>query len=1064
MKRIFFLFVFLYCLKCVNAQKPELIVPTGHSDYIFSLALSADGKYIVTGSAPAVKLFETVSGKEIQTFSYHNGVVRAVAISSNGKYIATGGSDGKLIIWETSTKKLLYSFSRDTLLGLAFSPDNAFLFSTGADHLVVKTNVSTGQSVAHYPVADKKKKQKKNDPIPEHISNTSLAISKDGKFLAVGSGKGLISVLNAENMELIKTVNPCPEKKISSLAFSPDGTRLASCCSNSGCLIDISSGTVISTLKGHTDVVSSVYFSPDGKYLITGSRDGKVKFWDPTSGSEIRIILDVGYKIYAIQYSPDSRFVYTVGTSTQISQYDLNTKKETGIFAPYGDAINSLVITDNNMLVAGSWDKRIKMFDLSGNKGVVSWIAHDKEIYDAKISPNGQYLVSGSFDKMVKIWNLSTRQLIRQYGPYKQRVGSFFFVNNKQVMGAIGEAKVAFWSIDEQKALTKSIEKNNYPSVSACCLSNDKNFWLLGMGDGFTWMWDENNKSLPPQFDDRFGGYINAVAISPTETHFALATSKQGLQLHKLDRKWVRSAEVVFSGRGDVDAVAFSPDGSMLAGESENNVICIWNVNTGEKLRELKGHNDKVLALTFSKDGKFLYTTGKDSRIIIWDTQFGTYLGTLFLLGENDWVVVTPNGYFDASPNGMKQLYYVQGIDVLPLESFYERFYTPNLFARIASGEDFYSNPTLFAGQLKMPPEVTILNPKAGALVDKQEVTVTVEAKDMGGGIDEIRLFLNGKLVPEDQRGFKRVDQGNTVQKEYSILLMGGTNEIKAIALNTDRTESLPYTIKVDAKAAEAASDLYIISVGIDEYKNAQYRLNYGKTDATSFSSILEQKASGIFKMVKKIDILDTKASKEEIINAFNQVISNAQPQDVFVFFYAGHGVMSEQDEAGPSDFHLALFDVTQLYGRKDMLAEKGISAKELKDLCSKIKAQKQVIFLDACQSGGAVETFAMRGAAEEKAILQLGRSTGVVVFASTGSDQFASEFKDLQHGVFTYALIKGLEGGADGGTKDSKITVKEIDAFLNDMVPELTQKYRGTAQYPKVWSRGMDFPIVIVK
>ena len=152
---------------------------------------------------------------------------------------------------------------------------------------------------------------------------------------------------------------------------------------------------------------------------------------------------------------------------------------------------------------------------------------------------------------------------------------------------------------------------------------------------------------------------------------------------------------------------------------------------------------------------------------------------------------------------------------------------------------------------------------------------------------------------------------------------------------------------------------------------------------------------------------------------------------------------------------------MTKLYGDDPLLAAKAVSAAELKTLCTSIKAQKQLIVLDACQSGGAVESFASRGATQERAIIQLARSAGTVLLASTGTQQYATEFASLSHGVFTYALLQGLNGEADGGNpKDGKITVKELEAYLNDRVPELTKKYRGTAQYPNSFARGQDFPL----
>lgn len=97
-----------------------------------------------------------------------------------------------------------------------------------------------------------------------------------------------------------------------------------------------------------------------------------------------------------------------------------------------------------------------------------------------------------------------------------------------------------------------------------------------------------------------------------------------------------------------------------------------------------------------------------------------------------------------------------------------------------------------------------------------------------------------------------------------------------------------------------------------------------------------------------------------------------------------------------------------------------------------------------------------------EKAIIQLSRSAGIAVLASTGQEQYATEFAKLGHGIYTYALLEALNGEADGGRRDGKITVKEIEAYLSDRVPELSEQYKGESQYPTSNSSGQDFPIVM--
>ena len=181
--------------------------------------------------------------------------------------------------------------------------------------------------------------------------------------------------------------------------------------------------------------------------------------------------------------------------------------------------------------------------------------------------------------------------------------------------------------------------------------------------------------------------------------------------------------------------------------------------------------------------------------------------------------------------------------------------------------------------------------------------------------------------------------------------------------------------------------------------------------------------------------------------------------QDMLIVCYAGHGIVAT-DASGNSDFYLALHDLTQLYGREDLLTDKAISAAEIKKLTQGINAQKQVFLLDACQSGGALES-AKRGVAEEKAIAQLARSTGTFWITASGSTQFATEVEKLGHGIFTYALLDGVQGKADSN-KDRKLSVRELSFYIEEQVPLLTEQYKGAAQYPSSYSFGNDFPIAI--
>jgi len=223
--------------------------------------------------------------------------------------------------------------------------------------------------------------------------------------------------------------------------------------------------------------------------------------------------------------------------------------------------------------------------------------------------------------------------------------------------------------------------------------------------------------------------------------------------------------------------------------------------------------------------------------------------------------------------------------------------------------------------------------------------------------------------------------------------------------------------------------------------------------------STISEKGKSIFRNINLQTVFDEQATSVGIESALNRVEQSARPEDVFVFYYSGHGVMSEED----MDFYFVPYDVTEIYG-DGMLKDKGLSAKQLRDISQKIRATKQLLIIDSCQSGKIVDTFTMRGISEEKAIAHLARSAGITVIAATQSEQFALEYKEISHGIFTYALLQGLEGKADGSPKDNRITVSELSGYIQATIPELTEKYRGKPQYPNVYMRGQDFPIVMKK
>lgn len=527
-------------------------------------------------------------------------------------------------------------------------------------------------------------------------------------------------------------------------------------------------------------------------------------------------------------------------------------------------------------------------------------------------------------------------------------------------------------------------------------------------------------------------------------------------------------ADATFSGQR-------AEDGTMVFHAS--NTLYFFDRMQKRMVHQINAPNATGSLPLFLSEPDFVCFKDKVNGLRLVDLQRKAEVGNLVtFMDSEDYGVINNRNYFEGSPGALGMMYFVRGSAIVPLQSLFEQLYTPRLLNRIFERSE-PGPPVINVNTLKAPPVVRIQYktghrnlvvaddeaPSANEL-STPNVTITLTASAPDDQIAEMRLFHNGKLVSPNTRNLVVANDDKEENVAYEIVLQPGANAFSAIAINSQRTESLPARLNLTYKPPQTAppavktpaTTMYLVVIGINQYKNTRYNLNYALADARGFEGKIRNNCGRIINECKTYNLLDANATKERIVSVMKEIATKAQPQDMLVFYYAGHGVMSETKP----DFFLAPHDITQLYGNDAGLISRGISSTELQDLSVSIKAQKQLFILDACQSAGALQNIAVRGAAEEKAIAQLARSTGTHWLTASGSDQFASEFDKLGHGAFTFALLQGLSGEA--ALQNGSITVNSLKAYIETKVPEITEAYKGTAQYPASYGYGQDFPIGI--
>ena len=554
--------------------------------------------------------------------------------------------------------------------------------------------------------------------------------------------------------------------------------------------------------------------------------------------------------------------------------------------------------------------------------------------------------------------------------------------------------------------------------------------------------------------------FVESIAFSPDGELLASADSKGGIRLW--DASSGKQIYTIQAHKARTTQLCFSSNGNVLVSGSIDGTCRLWDVTNGREVTMFLGHVGMVTSVVFTPDDQYVLSGATDGTVRLWDVQTKQLVLTRIPLKTRDWLVIAPDGAFDGTSDGLKMLHYTMGVQTISFDALFDQFFQPRLTVQVLEG---HGSRAMFGDvkqKLDVPPRVHILNLLSDKVYQPETVEVVVHVEDLGGGIGEIRLYHNGKRVSTGSRGLRSTRKtGRQHEEKFSVFLLPGRNELRATAFSRNRIEGHPYVLEVHAEKRIVEATLYLLAIGISDYKNPAYRLKFARDDAEAVVEALQLHGRDLFKQTKVFTLYDRAATRSALVAHFGQIQSQAQPEDVFILYYAGHGAMGGETSED-RDFYLGLADVTQLYGQDEQLKKRGVGARELRDFCVDIGARKQVAIFDACHSGGAVTGFSTRGAAREKAIQQLARSTGTIVLAASQEQQYATEIDALNHGLFSSVLLSALQGDADGSPHDGKVTIREIAAFLEDRVPSLSLRYLGTPQYPNVFSRGQDFPICI--
>jgi WD40 repeat protein len=702
-------------------------------------------------------------------------------------------------------------------------------------------------------------------------------------------------------------------------------------------------------------------------------------------------------------------------------------------------AVRSLALSpDGKLLAVVLQSNTIRLFDLQGGVERSSLPGGSARLRIVAISPDDRFVAAGSEDGAVALWDGATGTPLRRMAGAAGAVGALAFSGDGATLAAGGaDGAVRLWSVATGRPAGVL---QGHSAVVALAWSADGSRLLSGAADGSAILW--NRAAARPLAT--LAGHEGAVVAVGFDAQGRAVTTDRAGQV----RVWSAdggAAQRSFRGLGNAAGAAITPDGQYVVLGDAAGHANLEDLASGKQVKEFTGPPGSADYIIVDVKRHRLIAGGADGMVRIWNLSDGTNLAQL-VATLNGWAVLDGKGRFDGSQQGVTDVEWVANQSELPIDNFSHTHYEPGLLAKSFTDRPTYVSDTgpVVPDGIYLPPQTTIAL-AAGPYQPGQTIEVTVTAEDRQGGIADLRLFQNGKLVPHDAVTAER-DEAHGRNKAhvavYRVALAAGANRFEALAASEQHIDGVAARAEANAGGTAPPPTVDIVTIGINAYKDRRLDLDYGTPDARAILAALSK-----YGRVVNYSVLDEAATRDNILGVLNG-LRGARPDDEVVIYYAGHG------EIFGKEWYLIPSDAKT--GSEQDLMRSSISASELRDAIVHIGAERILVFIDACKSGGSLETLA--SALDRKVLRDVARDAGVAILAATRPDQLAAEMPSLGHGAFTYVVLQGLAGKADRDPTDGRITVSKILRYSLESLPEITEQMAGKPQVPVAYRRGVDF------
>lgn len=635
---------------------PDAVVSfRGHTEAVYSVTLSPDGKLVATGSFDrSLRVWDAATGKPLRAFSganCHKNLVLSVAFSPKGDLIASGSSDNTARIWEVPTTAPLRSATASApptvvavspnaalvangakdgvielwdaangqvkfrlvghvgeVTGLAFTPNGQLLLSTGVDQTLRYWNPTNGQAV--------------NVTVAHTVPIRGLAIHPNGSQAYTIAADGSVKF-----WQLPPTADralPAHGNAVTALALSADGaTVLSGAADKVVRLTNVGNGQVQREFPGLSASVASVALAPNNTLALAGSVDGQLALWQIGDGKLVAQLSAHAGAVHGLSFLPNATQWLSVGADGMLRHWQLPLPTPKPI--PHPATIRAAVVSaDGKKIFTVCADPTVRLHRLADGALERSYSGATAPLTTLSVAGNANLLAAGAEDGSVRLWKLDDGQLLGTALLHQGRIETLQFTPNADRLISSGaDGRIKAWPLP-------------WPVVKPLPQPEPLTR-IVPASDGSRWLWVSakevrlvNAASLQVERSHSTGQPLVAATLGLDGTTIAVANADRSVVLFKDGKEWKKVPPLP----AEVRSLALRPDLAVLAVGLADHSIRLIDLAPLKEMKNLTGHSGAVNALTYSTKGDWLISAGADRTLRLWAAAEGTAKEQRTLEGE----------------------------------------------------------------------------------------------------------------------------------------------------------------------------------------------------------------------------------------------------------------------------------------------------------------------------------------------------------------------------------------------------------------------------------------------